>query len=75
MFLDTIYHNNIEDMKLIFKNFHYWLNNDGMIFINIFLKDVRPCSREFSQYYFDENKTKHSLTYFDNYAIMVENKW
>ena len=68
-FLDTIYHNNIEDMKLIFKNFHYWLNNDGMIFINIFLKDVLdPAPREFSQYYFDENKTKHSLTYFDNFT-------
>lgn len=68
-FLETIYHNKEDEMDLIFKNFHYWLNDNGFLFINLFLKDVLdPAPREFSQHYFDENKTKHSITYFENFT-------
>ena len=68
-FLDTIYHNKPSEMKLIFKNFNYWLKEDGFLFMNIFIKDkLDPAPREFSQYYYDEKKKKHSLTYFENFT-------
>tara|TARA_B100001769_G_C22057039_1_gene568288 strand:+ start:69 stop:932 length:864 start_codon:yes stop_codon:yes gene_type:complete len=67
--LETIYHNNTDDIQSILRNFKFWLKDDGFLIINIFLKDnLDPAPREFSQYYFDENKTKHSLTYFENFT-------
>jgi SAM-dependent methyltransferase len=67
--LDTIYHNNKEDMQNIIQNFKFWLKDDGFFIINLFIKDkLDPAPREFSQYYFDENKTKHSLTYFEHFT-------
>ena len=67
--LDTIYHNNIDDIQTILRNMKFWLKEDGFLFLNIFLKEhLDPAPREFSQYYFDENKTKHSLTYFENFT-------
>ena len=68
-FLETIYHNDVNTIKHIFKNLYFWLNDDGILFINLFLKEkLDPAPREFSQYYYDENKTKHSLTYFENFT-------
>lgn len=67
--LDTIYHNSYDDMCSIFKNFYTWLSQDGYLFINLIDPskfDISP--REYSQYYFDKNNIKHSLTYFNNFT-------
>ena len=66
-FFETIHHNTSSDKKRIFKNIHKWLKPGGKLFINFFIKDkLDPAPREFSQYFYDEHKIKHSLTYFEN---------
>lgn len=66
-FFDTIHHNSLNDKKQIFKNIHKWLKPNGKVFINFFIKDkLDPAPRDFSQYFYDEHKVKHSITYFEN---------
>lgn len=66
-FFETIHHNTLESKKKIFLNMYNWLAPGGKLFINFMIKDkLDPAPREFSQYFYDEHKVKHSLTYFEN---------
>lgn len=67
--LDTLYHNNYKKMDKILENFYYWMKMGGNLCIHIFERDkLDPGPREYSQYYKDDDKLKHSLTYFDKYS-------
>lgn len=66
-FYETIHHNTLENKYKIFQNIYKWLKPGGTLFINFMIKDkLDPAPREFSQYYHDDKKIKHSLTYFEN---------
>lgn len=66
-FFDTIHHNTLESKKKIFTNIYNWLKPGGQLFINFMIKDkLDPAPRDFSRYFYDEHKVKHSLTYFEN---------
>jgi SAM-dependent methyltransferase len=68
-FLDTIYHNSIENMNLIFANFNYWLQPNGYLCIHILDKNkLDPGPRKFSQYIHDKNNNRHSVTYFNSFT-------
>ena len=57
----------------LLQNFKYWLKPNGYVFINILLIDkLDPSPRDYSQFYYDADKRKHSLTYFDN---MTHDAW
>jgi len=66
-FFDTIHHNTLDSKQIIFRNINKWLKPGGILFINFMIKDkLDPAPREFSRYFYDEHKNRHSLTYFEN---------
>jgi ubiquinone/menaquinone biosynthesis C-methylase UbiE len=66
---DTIHHNTKEEQEKIFENFYYWLKPTGSLYIHLFNPNqLDPAPREFSQYYYDDNKKRHSQTYFDHFV-------
>jgi SAM-dependent methyltransferase len=69
-FLDTLYHNNVNDMNIILANYNFWLQKGGYLCIHIFNKDkLDPSPREFSQYLTDKKyKYKHAVTYFNTFS-------
>jgi ubiquinone/menaquinone biosynthesis C-methylase UbiE len=78
---DTLYHNYPSvNINLILSNFNKWLKKDGYLCIHFFNKNkLDPAPREFSQYFYDTNNIKHSLTYFkyfshDSWWIINKNK-
>lgn len=67
--LDSLYHNNEEDMKKIIMNFYNWIQPEGYLCIHLFDRDkMDPAPRDFTQYYKDDDGTKHGLTYFDKFT-------
>ena len=69
--MDTIYNNRPEyEMNDIINNFQYWLKDDGILAIHLYedIEHLDPAPRSFSMFYEDENKLKHSLTYFDKFT-------
>ncbi len=67
--LDSLYHNNLDEMDKIVKNFYYWLKEDGHLCIHMFnRKKLDPGARAFTQYYKDKIGVKHGLTYFNKFT-------
>jgi SAM-dependent methyltransferase len=67
--VDTLYHNKPSKMDDIFENFSYWLKPDGLLYIHVYDKTLLdPAPREFSQHYYDDNKNKHSITYYKTFT-------
>jgi len=67
--LDSLYHNSLENIDKIVKNFYYWLKDDGYMCIHIFNRDkLDPGAREFTQYYKDNIGVKQGLTYFNKFT-------
>jgi SAM-dependent methyltransferase len=66
---ETINHNNNKNINQILANFYLWLKPGGLLFIHIFDPNkLEPAPREFSQYWYDGDGVKHSITYFDNFS-------
>ncbi len=67
---DSLYHNSFDDkMNSILENFYIWLKPKGYLCIHIFDREkLDPGPREFTQYYKDDKKTKHALTYFEKFT-------
>ena len=67
--LDSLYHNNEEDMKKIIINFNNWIKPEGYLCIHLFDRNrMDPAPRDFTQYYKDDEGIKHGLTYFDKFT-------
>ena len=69
--MDTLYNNRPnEEMKDIISNFKFWLKKDGVLGIHIYEKtdNLDPMARDFSMMHEDEDKNKHSITYFNNFT-------
>jgi len=67
--LDSLYHNSLDDMNKIIKNFYFWLKEDGYMCIHVFnRKKLDPGARAFTQYYKDKSGVKHGLTYFNKFT-------
>ena len=67
--MDSLYHNNPNEMNKILANFYYWLNKDGILCIDIYDRNkLDPGAREFTQYYKDKLGNKHGLTYFNTFT-------
>jgi SAM-dependent methyltransferase len=68
-FFDSLYHNNINDMKIILGNYNKWLKRNGYLCIHIFDKNkLDPTPRDFSQFITDKDNIKHSITYFNTFT-------
>jgi|SaaInlStandDraft_1057018.scaffolds.fasta_scaffold02408_5 SAM-dependent methyltransferase len=66
---ETLHHNNPREINKILKNFHKWLVPGGYLVVHIFdPKKLDPGPREFSQYFKDDDGTRHSLTYFESFT-------
>jgi SAM-dependent methyltransferase len=66
---ETIYHNNSKDVDDIMANFYLWLKPGGLLFVHIFDPNkLEPAPREFSQYWYDGDGVKHSITYYDKFS-------
>lgn len=57
-----------KDMNKIIRNSYYWLKSEGYLVVDI--KDIDKLDyfpEEYSQYYIDDKKNKHSFTYYKNF--------
>ena len=70
---DGFYYNNHRQMNDILKNYYLWLKDGGFV-VFYFLNNeyLDPSPRDYSMYYFDTKKNKHSMTYFDGF---YHNSW
>jgi len=66
---DTLYHNKTKDWTDILSNFYYWLKPGGYLIIHVFEPEkLDPAPRNFSQFTYDDNKVKHSVTHFKKFS-------
>lgn len=66
--MDGPYHNNINQLSIIFSNFYYWLKPKGYFFITVYDKNkFDPSPMDHSQIY-ENDGIKKSVTYFNKFT-------
>ena len=66
---DSFYLNNENQMKKIIINYFRWLKDGGfLIFYLVDNKKLDPSPKEYSQYFIDNKKNKHSYTHFKGFT-------
>jgi len=66
---NTLYHNDVGNMRHIIGNFAKWLKSGGILVLHMYDRTkLDPAPRDFSQYYTNKKDgKKHALTHFDSF--------